>query len=297
MKKILYSVVIIFSLFSLSCQKEAELADVALADIKISVTANQTPGLKSAGMAREINYGDTVDIQQMQEVNLLFSATVGGLPVNGRWMIYLDDADNDTEDYKVGNRPYAEASNSSICGLKPKKLGLYSVNFYHPDSGNSFFFLVRHKGIPGNIGDDQRNDYSFRLEKEVFNLSDGQLKNGYTLYLRYRPEDFYSWRETDGINPNDPSYFKAVLISGRENYFNDGCHGLNIGSMFKLKVCKYSDYVCFTFFTDEYPPSSGPSGYHVRFYSGNLGCSTWAFPATAKSDWSTEGAFIFSVIN
>lgn len=297
MKKNLFFIAVIIFLFS-ACEEDLLVVDtVSLDDIKISMTSSQSSGLKSAAMSTEINHGDTVDIWSMEAVNIVFSAETNGLPAQGDWYIYLHDADNDGEDYMVGNRPYS-AANGPICSIKPKKLGLYYVNFQIAHSEQWFSFFVRHKGTPGKIGDTQENDYAFRMEKEIFNTQNGQIKTGYSLYLKYDKGDFNSWgTATGGIDPKNEDNFKVALYSALEDSFNDGCHGLYAGTKFRLKVCKYSNYVCFTFFTDDFPPNPGRVSYRAHFYSGNFGCDYWSFPSANKSDWATGGVFLFSMIN
>ncbi len=298
MKKIIPFITVLAFLFS-SCQEE-ELSATDVADIKITMSAEKATGLKSASTTEStsINYGDTVDIESMENINIIFSAQIGGLPAKGDWMIYLEDADNDGEDFKVGNRPYSEAQ-ASICAIKPRKLGLYSVNFKHQESDNSFHFFIRHKGIPGTIGDSFDNDFSFRMEKEIFNISDGKTKIGYSLYLKYNGNDFNSWGSYNGVDPKDENNFKVILTSARNDQFNDGCRGLFSGNLFKLKVCKYSKYVCFTFFEEDFPPMTEmPTGesYRALFYSGKYGCEYWLFPAIKKSDWSDGAGILFTVM-
>lgn len=294
MRRNYFFVFLAFVVLSFSaCQKE-EIFEQEVERIIITMSVPSQGGneLKSASMAEVIQKGDTLDIYNLANMNVIFSAENQkgeGLP--GIWTIFLKDCDNDTDDQALALRPQGFFTNSNLASIKPSVLGLYFVNFQ--TSKENFSFYLRHFGLPGTIGDDHRDDYSFRMEKIQVNdfKQKGEVKQAYTLYLRASSDEFKSWGESNGINPNNPDYWQALLFCGGDNFFTLPSGQIYNAKNFSLRRCRYTanDYVCFTFFPDEVPPMDyfgGGKVYRVQFYAGKYGGDWWTFSSSYQTGWN-----------
>ncbi|MBN2854238.1 hypothetical protein JXK06_01750 [Patescibacteria group bacterium] len=252
--------------------------------IKMSIPEGEANAgaLKSASAAQPIQAGDTVDIYNLKMMNIIFSAEdENAVSLSGNWNISLIDCDNDTDFQRLANGPSSFVQSSNIASLKPSELGLYMVHFQIKN--NSSHFYLRHKGLPGSIGDDYENNYAFRMEKKLIQdyKDDNKLKTAYTLYLRINPDEFKAWNnDYDGVNPNNQKTWQALL---------------NSSTSFFLRKAIYSEdptlgesYFCFTFFPEDTPPADrwgGGKSYSVQFYAGEYGQNWWTFKSSYETAW------------
>ncbi len=297
MKKVAFFFFVLFavSLVFSSCQKEVLEEALEKSEIIIKMAlpddAGQN-GLKSASANQMIANGDTIDVNDLRNIHIVFSAEdQNGKDLHGLWHIFLTDYDNKTDELSLTLPPGYILERSNTASLRPSELGLYYISFQV--SGKGFSFYLRNTGIPGKIGDDYRNDHAFRMEKvRILDLLDGgKEKTAYTLYLRIRPDEFGHYGEYNGINPVDPEYWQALLFCGGENFIETSYGGKLHAKNFRLRKTKYTlyDYVCFTFFPEDAPAIEAWDGtkyYKTQFYSGKYGMDWWNFSYAQKSDWN-----------
>lgn len=301
MKKIiLVSIVAIITLGLLSCKKEKDKNIAPKEVIRILMSApNGKTDLKSAEVSQNkaIAVGDTVDVQDILDINIIiYAEDEFGLPIDGSWSIFNIDNDrniNQSDTIAIGDGGCGALG--SALSTKLKFFGLYKVNFTSK-AGTEIPFYIRHKGLPGIFGDDWRNEYVFRLDKEIYQISNAQGYKGYTLYLKFSEGEFPILDDSEATDLNLPKNQHALLYCGGNNIFiSKG--GFNYSAKeFSLKKCKYSPgYVCFSFVSDFTPPINGK--YSIYFYAGTFGDNWWSFKSVRESDWSLGDQIVFQTIN
>ncbi len=284
-------IIILVSLLS-SCQKEEISTPVE--KVRIFMSAPQTDGLKSATTARtEIANGDTVYVQDITDINIILSSE-GELqqPIDGIWSIFNIDNDRDFDQSSFTLYSGSRSEYGSMISTKLKFFGLYKAEFISK-SGTELHFFICHTGMPGTIGDYWDFNFSFRLDKNAYQIDNKQGYHGYTLYLRYKRGDLPS--SESGYNPSSPENFRALLECGGGNTFIPK-NGVAVSAKeFLVKECKYSPgYVCFSFVSEFTPAFNGT--YRVFFYSGDFGYNWWSFKSVRESDWSKDGRIVFQTI-
>lgn len=305
-KNFSYLVILAFAIMSLiSCSKKDDVLNVPVKkeQVKIFMSApNGQTGLKSASTADSIKRtpianGDTVNVYDLKDVNIIISSEDENGNVSVNWWVRM--IDNDFSYLNDGlyllNQPNVNSDGSSI-SLKLRMLGLYQVNI-KTKSGTEQHFFIRHFGIPGEVGDDWQNDYSFRLEKNLFhwydqNSSDSKRKKAYSLFLKHYRGEFGEGPFYGDYNPNSEDNLHAFVYAQNQTLSISG----NIwnAKIYKVKRCKYSlDYVSFTFLDEDIIPSSGM--YELFFYVGDIEKSFNVLPSVDKSDWKRQGLIVFKV--
>lgn len=306
MKKNVFSVfamfiAVVFSALCFSaCQQDEEIlsATSSTDDIVIKMSAPSADGLRSASNDQAIKEGDTVNVQNITDINIIISAEdYWGNPIDGYWALMNIDNDRNIsqrDTFAINNG--GRGALGYVISAKLKFLGLYQVIF-SSKMGTKFSFYIRHTGIPGNIGDDMGNDYSFRLNKENYQINNQQGYVGYTLYVKYEEGEFPDISREDVPNPSLPQNFHAMVYCGGDNFFFCKDGWIISAKEFSLKKCKYSPgYVCFSFVTDNTPSLGADGKYSMYFYSGDFGQAYWAFKSVAKSDWSSNEMITFQGI-
>lgn len=293
MKKNLLVLVVItvsLSMGMVSCSKESEDLEslVPQEDVNIFMTVlTSNSGLKSGSIPerKQIQYGDTVDIKNISDVNILISAENQWKdPIDVYWSLMNIDNDRDISRFDtIAIKSGARGEVGPILSTKLKFFGLYQVNFTSK-TGVEHYFLIRHTGMPGVTGDDWDYNYNFRLDKNAYQINNQQGYEGYTLYLKYQDGEFPVVDDANGFNPSDIKNFHALVYCGGNNVFvSEGGFSYN-AKEFRLKKCKYSPgYVCFSFVSDFAPPVNGM--YTIHLYSGKFGWNWWSFPSIMNSDW------------
>lgn len=299
-----FFVLFILSFVFTSCQEEVleQALEKSEIVIKMSLPDGSQGDLKSAVADQVIGHGDTIDILNLKNVNIVFSAEdESGKSLAGDWMIYLADSDNNTDNQRLAERPSTSFWASNIASIKPSELGLYMIHF---QAGKTWLmFFLRHTGLPGDIGDEYQNGYAFRMEKKLIHddLNQGKIKTAYTLYLRVNENEFKSWGTYDGTSPNNKELWQALLFCGGENSFTISTGITYSAKNFKLREAKYSkniylnetSYYCFTFFPEDTPPSDrlgGGKSYQVQFYAGEYAVNWWTFPSNDESAWKRSSS-------
>ncbi len=294
-KNVFFLVFAVIVLFFSACSEYDDILDQEIDSeivIKMSVPGDESGEFKSAMINDPIQNGDTVDIYDLKSMNIVFSAeNQTGKDLPGMWHISLWDCDNDTEKIHLSNRPKEFFTNSNLASIKPSVFGLYLISFEF--KGKNFMFFLRHKGLPGTIGDGHENNYAFRMEAiDVQDITkDWETRKAYTLYLQVNFDQFEGWGESDGMSPNNPEEWKALLFCGGDNFFETSNGQILNAKNFKLRKCRYTseEYVCFTFFPEENPAIDfygGGKNYRVQFYAGEYGESWWTFSSAYHSNWN-----------
>ncbi|MCF7820799.1 MAG: hypothetical protein K9M44_05045 [Candidatus Pacebacteria bacterium] len=144
----------------MSCQKEELInpPDNQQEDIKIFYGNG---GLKSTGL--NVLNGDTILMNR--DVNSLFWAEKqNGAPVELYWSVWQDKSDDPPYFF----HPPSNLESDQIA-YSPSDLGYYKFRVYDYQGGNlllTFYAFV--SGIPGKVGDDAQNNYTFRMEKKSY---------------------------------------------------------------------------------------------------------------------------------
>lgn len=302
MKKNLFPVLAMFialcfsALFS-SCQKDEEILSAASSTEDIVIKMSVPPsanGLRSASDYQDIKKGDTVDVYNIRDINILISAeSAEGSIIEGEWYVGLPSPEEglllNDQGLELSSRPFAYASKKSMVAIKPEKLGVYTVDFQKDNK--VFTFYIRHFGIPGEAGDETDGDYSFRMEKNTFNTSDANengygnaSKNGYTVYLKSDERIL-----GDYISGNK---VKALMYTDNGSTFTAGNGSLLFAEELTCYKCEYSPgYIFFSFLPSEITPIGGI--YIISFYAGSL-YKDWIIPSSIyKSNWSKNGQIWF----
>lgn len=298
MKKNVFSVfamfiAVVFSALCFSaCQQDEEILSAASPTddvvIKMSVPSS-ADGLRSATGNQDIQEGDTVDVENLKDVNIILSATDNiGTGIDGTWSVY--NIDNDQSDNNIHANGYPGASEEGrLMSIKLSQLGLYRVTFKPRNSMYAqFSCYIRHSGAPGELGDTWTNSLAFRLDKLSGQLSTDnnyKIHKGYTAYIRYA-EDFPKLNSQNQIDPSQPGNFHAFIYGGSEIYYGSKGQVITVGKQFALKKCKYSpEFYCFNFLEEDFP---GDDRYRIYFYSGLFGEDWWVFPLVYDSDWKAN---------
>lgn len=308
MKKKLFSVIamfiaITFSLFLFSCQQDEEILSSAppaeeivikmsipssssVSSRSISDQDNSATSASSNSDYQNIKEGDTVDVYNIRNINILISAeSAEGSIIEGNWFVRLTSPEiglclND-QGLDISGRPFASASKKSMVAIKPEKLGIYTVDFQKDNT--SFTFYIRHSGIPGDTGDVTEGDYSFRMEKNTFQVGRDD-KNGYTIYLK--SDEFILGNYISG------NKVKALVYTGNGSIFTAGNGSQISAEELTCYKCEYSPgYIFFSFLPSEITPISGI--YTISFYAGSYYLD-WIIPSSVyKSNWSENGQIRF----
>ena len=302
-KNLLVSVVLVAALFVglVSCSKQDDNLNVPVKKEQVKIFMSAPKGstnLKSGSISEKkaITAGDTVDVQNILDVNILLSSEdESGLPINGTWSIFNIDNDRSLggyDEFTIGGGGGGELG--SMMSTKLMFFGLYQARFISK-SGTEFPFFIRHTGMPGVTGDNWKFNYSFRLDKNVYQINNDQDYQGYTLYLKYQYGDLPIGDEYDKVNPSDPENFHALLFCGGENIFLSKGGFAYSAKEFKIVKCKYSPgYICFSFVSNFTPPIDGK--YSINFYSGTFGDNWFSFKTVRESDWSKNDQIVFQTI-
>ena len=256
-------------------------------------------GLKSAEVSQNnaIAAGDTVDVHDILDINIIISAEDEfGRPTEGSWSIFNIDNDRNINrfDTIVVDDGGCGALGSAL-STKLKLFGLYKVSFISK-MGTEISFYIRHRGLPGILGDNWKNEYVFRLDKEIYQISNVQDYKGYTLYLKYQEGEFPILDDSEATDLNLSKNQHALLYCGGNNIFISKGGFKYSAKEFSLKKCKYSPgYVCFSFISDFTPPIDGK--YSIYFYAGFFGDNWWSFKSVRESDWNQGDQIVFETIN
>lgn len=289
------------ALFS-SCQQDEELLSSATPAeeivIKMSIPSSSSVSSRSISDQnvssssassnsdyQTIEQGDTVDVYDLKDVNIIVSAENDmGKGLDGTWVIYDIDTDRNAKDNTfVQNTPY-NSEIGSITSMKLTFLGLYKAEFRMKTGATSFFY-IRHTGIPGSVGDSWLNNYSFRLDKETYQVVNDAGHKGYTLYIAY-----------NGNESTRLENIHAMIICGGNHSFTTKT-GYVLSGMkeYNLQKCKYSPgYVRVSFLTDDAPDINGQ--YQVYFYLGDFAYDWMLFEACNMSDWLKYETITFQAI-
>ncbi|MDA3802813.1 MAG: hypothetical protein PF488_02850 [Patescibacteria group bacterium] len=270
MKNISLLLIALIFIFS-SCENTME--DVKPKTDNDIVITMSNPGneLKSGTLDPEINYGDTIDIYNSRDLNFIFTAyNQAGNLADGYFNLSQVDSDLKIENHYLKSY-LMDISNGPIASLKPEELGLYRIIFNQPLTGAQFTFYLRHSGLPGLIGDKQENAFAFRLDKKGhISYTESGTKIAYHLFLQVRDGEIEEIFKLSGLNE-----IKAILFHAQGK------------SEIEVKRCKYSDYITFSFFTEDYQTMS-KNIYKLVFLVGEYGKGWYSFSSAYKSDW-TEG--------
>lgn len=293
-------IAIIASAFVLpSCQSEAiNEPNSVTENVKIfmSYSAPKQNGKMNAksssseASSQAIVPGDTVDVNDLKNVNIILSAeTDQGFKRDGFWTVTPMDLElNYVKNAYIANPP-VYASEGSLIAIKLPMLGLYKATFKQKNGLAEISFFIRHTGIPGDIGDNFDNDYTFRLEKNVFQTYEttgNLLRHGYSLYLKSFEGEFDY--VNDGKGPGD---LHAMVFGENQEFITPA--GFHIsGCNMKLGRCKYSkDYLKLTFFSEDIPAIDGI--YRVIFYAGTYGENWFVSESISKSNWNVGNEIVF----
>lgn len=292
-KNSLIFVVLVIALFAsvgmVSCSKKADESFLTpKEDVRIFMSVPPSnSGLKSGSITekKQVQYGDTVDVKNISDVNILISAeNEWNQPIDVYWSLMNVDNDRDISRFDtiaIGSGARGEVG--PVLSTKLKFFGLYQVNFTSK-TGVEHYFFIRHTGMPGVTGDDWDYNYNFRLDKNAYQINNQQGYEGYTLYLKYQDGDIPVINDGNEFNPSDSKNFHALVYCGGNNVFvSEGGFSYN-AKEFGIKKCKYSPgYICFSFVSDFAPPVDGM--YTIHLYSGKFGWNWWSFPSIMNSNW------------
>ena len=293
MKNLLLLFMAMIALVFTSCNKDEETVLNPVQKIKVFMSALakentlKSASTSSSNEATEIQNGDTADVYQLVNINAILTAeNEYGNKADGAWSFKMIEGDNLYERFDDGSSYYAE---QSIISIKMQTLGLYVATFI-PKFGDSFVMYIRNTGIPGEVGDVFKNDYSFRLERAMFNYNSYPNKKGFTFFIKS------TFREFDN-SIYDPSlennYFVIIDCGGKSKMIvND----LPINGLQKLllKKCKYSLNYYYTSIISEVTPPKNETGiYKLIFGMGNFGVNHSIFQSMFKSDWYKDGVIVF----
>jgi hypothetical protein len=299
-KNLLLLIVLVAALLvsTMSCKKEDEnVTPKEVIKIFMNAPVHNKSGLKSALSGKEIiAAGDTAYVWDIPDINItIFAEDEFGSQVEGSWSIFNIDNDRDinkSDTIAVGDG--GRGALGSALSTKLKFLGLYLVNFTSK-AGAEISFYILHKGIPGILGDNWKNDYAFRLDKEIYQINNTQGNPGYTLYLKYEEGEFPILNGSPVVDLNRTENFHALLFCGGNNVFVSKRGAKYQAKEFSLKRCKYSPgYFCFSFLSESTPSREGR--YSAYFYSGTFGWNWWSFKSVMQSDWSKDGQIVFQVV-
>lgn len=298
--------ILCFSALFSSCQQDEEILSIATGNeeivIKMAVGSSVSsfsnvsrsapdPDKQAISNNQTIKGGDTVDVENISGVNIImFAENSYGQPINGSWSISCLQTDRELS-YEINGIvsdiqfvcPFTQSGNGSATSLIVNSLGLYKAVFM-AKTGEEKSFFIRHTGIPGSLGDESDNDYSFRLDKSTYRQDDSEL-DGFTLYIKGQSSDFPDIDEGYMNNPQLSSNWYGTVFSGTQ------------ARTFKSSVCKFSPgYVCLSFFGDNFENENfeGTNYYLVSFFSKSIGTGgTYLFPSVKKSSWEiAEGGAI-----
>ena len=302
MKKNLLVVIVVvvsLSMGMVSCSKESEENITPKEVVKIFMNAPSKSGLKSAliNEKKAIASGDTAYVWDIPDVNItIFAEDEFGLPIEGSWSIFNTENDRDINRFDtIAIGSGGGGALGSALSTKLKFFGIYLVNFTSK-AGTEKSFYILHRGMPGILGDDWKNNYVFRLDKENYQINNVQNNTGYTLYLKYEEGEFPIIKNEDQIvDLNLTKNFHALLYCGGNNIFVSHGGFQYQAKEFSLKRCKYSPgYVCFSFLSESTPARDGK--YEVYFYTGIFGSNYWGFQSVTRSDWSKDERIVFQTI-
>jgi hypothetical protein len=287
----------IFSIVVFNSCKSEDLVDNPLAKIEnvkifMSIPASnvQTGSMHAKGTtsgdSREaVQQGDTVDVQNLKDVNVILSAENDmGKGLSGTWVIYDIDTDRNANDNTFVQNTPSNSEAGSITSIKLTFLGLYKAEF-RMKTGATFSFYINHTGIPGSVGDSWENNYAFRLDKETYQVVNDPGHQGYTLYIAYNEDE-----------SNRLGSSRAMIICGGNNSFTTKTGFVFYGGKeYGLQKCKYSPgYARISFLADDAPDINGM--YQVYFYLGDFGYDWMRFEACNMSDWLKGETIAFQAI-
>lgn len=302
MKKNLFSyfamfvAILCFSALFSSCQQDEEILSIATGDeeivFKMSVPTSPSSissrsiseNASSANTASDyqnIKEGDTVNVYNLQNINILISAeSAEGWIIKGEWDITLSGPEkgllkNDQNLY-LSMRPGAYASKESMVAVKPEKLGVYTVKFKKDDKVITFY--IGHYGTPGTTGDEENSNYIFRMEKNEFQIGNTN-KNGYTIYLK--SDEYIMGKKVKAL----------VRTDNGSTFTTGGGHILKAEELTCYKSEYSPGYIYFSFLPSEITPLYGL--YMINFYSGSF-YDTWYEPESMdNSNWYDNGQIRF----
>lgn len=285
MKKNFFNYVIamfiaVLTLFS-SCEQQDDEMFSLDEKIVIKMSIPSTRSSTDQNTSRSIPEGDTINVYNLQDVNILISAeTPEGWIIEGDWLVRLSGPEKglleNDQNLWLSVRPSAYETKKSMVAIKPEKLGVYTVEF---EKGNEVFkFYIRHYGLPGDIGDTASNDYIFRMEKNSF--QDGNTgKDGYTIYLK---SDEY-------IMGNK---VKALIFTDNGSTFTAGSGFVLSAEELTCYKSEYSPgYIYFSFIPSEITPLYGM--YTIDFYAGSYYHGWYRPESIYDSNWCNVGQIQF----
>ena len=282
MKNLFFLLVAFVAVVFISCDKDEEnINPTQKIKMFMSVEAAKSI-LKSAntvtgGEPVEISNGDTVDVYQLIDLNtVLIAEDEYGNKIAGTWMFDLVESDD------LYRRSVPSFYNEkSIISVKMHILGLYQVVF-RPKMGEAVGFLIRNTGVPGEVGDEWANDYSFRLESASFFKMDYPLQKGFTFFIKSTDNQFDDMIGL-GYDPKlDDSYFTVIYGSGDQ-------------ATAPLKRCKYAPgYFYTSIIKNEIAPGSDGT-YRLVFGLGEFGNNWFYFRSMDKSDYYSYGTINFKI--
>ena len=250
-------------------------------EITFTMSGADKGNLKSATTVdNKIQHGDTIDIKDSRYINYVFTAyNQADELADGYFTISLVD-----HDLKMAIDTYLKKSLNNIvqgpiASLRASELGLYRINFIQPVTNKQVWFYIRHTGLPGQIGDGADNVHAFRLsKKEHYMPAQMEPKVAYHCFLKASDEEI-----KEKLSMSEESEIKAILFhqNGR--------------AKFEVKKCKYSEYILFSFFVDEYKMTNH-NVYDLVFYVGEYGLAWFSFNSSYKSSW-TKGKLPSSILS
>jgi len=294
MKKIYFPVFLLIIIIFAACEKNEDLV-VPTTKIKILMSysspvkqngsAMHAKGSVSENIQKTVTAGDIVDVQNVKDINVILSAEdESGQGLNGTWVIHIFETDRNANDNTIIQNTPNNSEVGSITSIKLTFLGLYRAEF-RMKTGKVFYFYIRHTGIPGSVGDNEENNYSFRLDKEIYQVVNDPGHRGYTLYMKYN----------DSESTRLDIAHAMILCRGNNSFTTKTGSVINGVKEYQLQNCKYSPgYVRVSFLSDEAPDVNGM--YRVYFYTGDFGYEWMTFESCDISDWAKGGTIIFQAI-
>src|SRR5680860_127362 len=282
MKKIwfpLFCIVLFFAV--VSCEKYEDEMIPETTEVRIYMSSTDSNLKSTSSLTRtQISNGDTVDLMNVQGINIIFSAEdQGGFHLQGKWSIVFIENDitlNNPGLVLLGTE-YSHAE-SPMLSRKFDRLGLYRATF-EISSSERVSFLVRHFGLPGMLGDKLGKGAAFRLAKDMFQIDNYQTTSGYTAFIKFN--EFYEsmWSNIDV----DYELFQA-LISSSNYTFTSKSGFLHYAKNVQLKRCKYAmGYLSVTVIEDDIKPYNDT--FRITFYYGSYGENWRVIPSVYESEW------------
>jgi len=191
--------------FTLSCNQEEPPEPVT----KISIFVSSSPssdGLKSATPPTPVIEGDTIFFPRDVPV-LMWATNENGLAVKGNWDIRMMKSEfsfTPSSFNPIGTN-FIDFGDQTARAFP--EIGIYRVSFISTNNSQIVFY-VKIYGNPGKVGDDEANNFIFRMEnKTVRNTTTYELHNLTFVYFKYAGE----------LEPGQAyCYLKLFLKNGSE---------------------------------------------------------------------------------